>query len=118
MMSSQGYNTTELNTIFTTLKSKFNQIQDSATKQLAVFINKNRENTDEIISKISQFFNLNNDITDRVMLKVINNVLKVLTESNSQIINFLNLIFPLLFHIVLYANRTIEYLYFNLANMK
>jgi hypothetical protein len=98
----------ELNNIFNQLKSKSPPIQDATTKQLAGFINKNREYTDEIISKISHFFNLNNDIPDRVMIKVINNVLRVLTENNAQIINFLNMIFPLLFHIVLYANRNIE----------
>jgi hypothetical protein len=107
-MNSQSYNIVELNNIFNQLKSKSPQVQDSTTKNLAVFINKNRENTDEIISKISHFFNLNNDIADRVMIKVINNVLKVLTENNAQIINFLNMIFPLLFHNVLYANRNIE----------
>jgi hypothetical protein len=107
-MNSQSYNLVELNNIFSQLKSKNFSVQESSTKQLAIFINKNRENIDEIISKISHFFNLNNDISDRVMIKVINNVLKVLTESNTQIINFLNMIFPLLFHIVCYANRTIE----------
>ncbi len=107
-MNSQSYNIVELNNIFNQLKSKSPPIQDATTKQLAAFINKNREYTDEIISKISHFFNLNNDIADRVMIKVINNVLKVLTENNAQIINFLNMIFPLLFHIVLYANRNIE----------
>ncbi len=107
-MNSQGYNMVELNNIFNQLKSKSPPIQDATTKQLACFINKNREYTDEIISKISHFFNLNNDIPDRVMIKVINNVLRVLTENNAQIINFLNMIFPLLFHIALYANRSIE----------
>jgi hypothetical protein len=108
MMNSQNYNIVELNNIFQQLKTKNSAIQEAGTKQLACFINKNREYTDEIISKISHFFNLNNDIPDKLMIKVINTVLKVLTENNAQIINFLNMIFPLLFHILLYANRTIE----------
>lgn len=108
MMNSQSYNIAELNNIFNQLKHKNVSVQETAIKQLAQFINKNRENCDEIISKISHFFNLNNDISDRLMIKVINSVLKVLTENNTQIINFLNLIFPLLFHIVFYSNRSIE----------
>ena len=107
-MNSQNYNIIELNNIFQQLKTKTTLTQEAGTKQLASFINKNRENTDEIISKISHFFNLNNEIPDKLMIKVINTVLKVLTENNTQIINFLNMIFPLLFHILLYANRTIE----------
>ncbi len=107
-MNNNGYNSSELNSIFNQLKSRIGSIQEAATKNLATFINKNREYTDEIISKISHFFNLNNDISDKVMIKVINNVVKILTENNTQIINFLNMIFPLLFHIVFYANRAIE----------
>jgi hypothetical protein len=107
-MNNNGYNSSELNSIFNQLKSRIGSIQEAATKNLATFINKNREYTDEIISKISHFFNLNNDISDKVMIKVINNVVKILTENNTQIINLLNMIFPLLFHIVFYANRAIE----------
>ena len=108
MMNTQSYNLNELNIIFAQLKSKSLSSQDTATKQLAQYINKNRENCEEIVLKISHFFNMNNEISDKVMIKVINNILKVLTENNTQIINFLNMFFPLLFHIVLCANRTIE----------
>ena len=108
MMTSQSYNLNELNTIFNQLKNKSNSIQENATKILANYINKNRENCEEIVLKISHFFNNNNEISDRLMIKVINSILKVLTENNTQIINFLNMFFPLLFHIVLYANRTLE----------
>jgi len=108
MMNTQS-NLNELNIIFAQLKSKVYSTQDLATKQLANYINKNRDNCEEIVSKISHFFNMNNEIPDKVMIKVINNILKVLTENNTQIINFLNMFFPLLFHIVSYANRTIEY---------
>jgi hypothetical protein len=106
-MNSQYY-TAELNNIFNQLKSKNISVQDTAIKQLHYFFNKYRENSDEVISKISQFFNINSDIPDRLMIKVINTVLKILTENNMQIINFLNLIFPLLFHIVFYSNRLVE----------
>ena len=105
-MLNQNYINNELNNIFGQLKSKNNQIQDNATKQLAIFIQKNRENFDEIITKISHFFNMH-DINDKIMIKVINDVLKIFTENNTQIINFLNMVLPLLFHIVYHNNRTI-----------
>jgi len=110
MMSTQSSTLNELNVIIAQLKSKSYSTQDLATKQLANYINKNRENCEEIVSKISHFFNMNNEIPDKVMIKVINNILRVLTENNTQIINFLNMFFPLLFHIVSHANRTIEYI--------
>jgi hypothetical protein len=106
-MNSQYY-IAEMNNIFNQLKNKSSTIQDAGTKQLYHFLNKYRENSDEIISKLSQFFNVNSDIPDRIMIKVINIFLKILTENNTQIINFLNLVFPLLFHIILYSNRSIE----------
>ena len=108
-MNSQNYINIELNLILNSLKSKSSSVNEAAIKQLTSFINKYREYTDDIVSKITQFFNGNTDVSDKVMIKVINSVLKVLTEKNTQIINFLNLIFPLLFHIIFYANRSIEY---------
>jgi hypothetical protein len=102
------YYTAELNNIFNQFKNKNITVQDAGIKQLHYFFNKYREESDEIISKISQFFNMNSDTPDRLMIKVINTVLKILTENNMQIINFLNLIFPLLFHIVFYSNRNVE----------
>jgi hypothetical protein len=102
----QNYINNELNNILGQMKSKNIQIQDNTTKQLSIFIQKNRENFDEIITKISHFFNLN-EVSDKIMIKVINDVLKIFTENNTQIINFLNMVLPLLFHIVYHNNRTI-----------
>lgn len=102
----QNYINNELNNILGQMKSKNLQIQDNTTKQLSIFIQKNRENFDEIITKISHFFNLN-EVSDKIMIKVINDVLKIFTENNTQIINFLNMVLPLLFHIVYHNNRTI-----------
>ncbi len=105
-MMNQNYINNELNNILGQMKSKNIQIQDNTTKQLSIFIQKNRENFDEIITKISHFFNLN-EVSDKIMIKVINDVLKIFTENNTQIINFLNMVLPLLFHIVYHNNRTI-----------
>lgn len=105
-MMNQNYINNELNNILGQMKSKNLQIQDNTTKQLSIFIQKNRENFDEIITKISHFFNLN-EVSDKIMIKVINDVLKIFTENNTQIINFLNMVLPLLFHIVYHNNRTI-----------
>lgn len=104
----QGYFSSELSNIFQLLKSKSIPIQDQAAKQLALFISRNRNSSEDMIPKISQVFNSSNEIGDRVMIKVIQNVIQVLTNSNNQMINFLNIIFPLLFHIVFYANRNPE----------
>jgi len=51
----QNYINNELNNILGQMKSKNIQIQDNTTKQLSIFIQKNRENFDEIITKISHF---------------------------------------------------------------
>jgi hypothetical protein len=105
-MLNQNYINNELNNILGQMKSKISQVQDNSVKQLSTFIQKNRENFDEIITKISHFFNLN-EVNDKIMIKVINDVLKIFTENNTQIINFLNMVLPLLFHIVYHNNRTI-----------
>ena len=104
-MLNQNFFNNELNNILGQMKSKNFQIQDSATKQFSIFIQKNRENFDDIISKISNFFD-KHDINDKIMIKVIIDVLKIFTENNTQIINFLHMVLPLLFHIIYYNNRT------------
>ena len=105
-MLNQNFLNNELNNIFGQMKSKTVQIQDNATKQFSIFIQKNRENFDEIIQKISNFFNLH-EVNDKIMIKVINDVLKIFPENNTQIINFLHMVLPLLSHIIFHNNRTI-----------
>ena len=105
-MLNQNFLNNELNNIFGQMKSKTVQIQDNATKQFSIFIQKNRENFDEIIQKISNFFNLH-EVYDKIMIKVINDVLKIFPENNTQIINFLHMVLPLLSHIIFHNNRTI-----------
>lgn len=105
-MLNQNYLNNEWNNILGQMRSKNPQVQENSVKQLSLFIQKNRENFDDIIVKISHFFNVN-EINDKIMIKVINDVLKIFTENNTQIINFLNMVLPLLFHIVYHNNRTI-----------
>jgi len=105
----QNYPLSELNNIFNQLISKNLNTQETASKQLALFIHRNREFTEEIIPKISKFFSTKeNELSDRVMIRSINNVINILTANNTQILNFLNMILPLLFRIIFQANRQIH----------
>jgi len=105
----QNYSTLELTNIFNQLISKNLHTQETASKQLAFFIHRNREYSEEIISKISRFFSTKeNELSDRVMIRSINNVINILRANNTQILNFLNMILPLLFHIIFHAQRQIH----------
>lgn len=108
-MNQRGYNEHELSSIYNQLKSKNSHQQEVAAKSLAIFIHRNRNCGDDLLKTISSLLKPSSEqISDSVLIKVIHNVLKVLKDNNTQIINFLNMIFPLLFHIVFYLNRTIE----------
>ena len=103
--SEQSQTQNELTSIFTRMKTdKTHQ----SIKALCAFITKNRSNTDETIKKISLFINANDDtIPVNVILRTISSVLDLLTE-NSQMINFLNMVLPILVHLIYYNNRTIS----------
>lgn len=104
-----GYNQLELSSIYNQLKSKNPHQQELAAKSLALFIHRNRNGGDDLLKKISTLLHPNSaEINDSVLFKVIDNVLKVLKDNTTLIINFLNMIFPLLFHIVNFLNRSIE----------
>ena len=103
--SEQSQAQNELNVIFTRMKTDKSH---TSIKALCSYITKNRSNTDETIKKISLFINANDDtIPVNVILKTINSVLDLLTE-NSQMINFLNMVLPILVHLIYYNNRTVN----------
>ncbi len=99
-------NNNELNEIFNKiLNDKQNNL--SGVKLLCIFINKNRNNTDEIIKRISLFFNAHDNLSDFIILKTIEEVLPLLTE-NSQMINFLNMMLPILVNLIYFSDKKIE----------
>ena len=61
---------------------------------LSYYIRKNRNNIDEIIKYLNEFLD-EEDISEKIVVNMIDTVLNLLTE-NSQIINFINNIFPVL----------------------
>lgn len=104
-----SYNQLELSSIYNQLKSKNYHQQEIAAKSLALFIHKNRNGGDDLLKKIATLLHPNSgEISDSVLFKVINNVLKILKDNSTLIINFLNMIFPLLFHIIFYLSRSID----------
>ena len=101
-------NSKELNEIFSQiqLESKKNPPYKSV-KLLCIYLNKNRNNSDEIIKRISLFLNNNDSLNDLIMLNIINSIQNILTE-NSQVITFLNMMLPILIHSINYGNREIK----------
>lgn len=101
-------NSKELNEIFSQiqLESKKNPPYHSV-KLLCIYLNKNRNNSDEIIKRISLFLNNNDSLNDLIMLNIINSIQNILTE-NSQVITFLNMMLPILIHSINYGNREIK----------
>ena len=61
---------------------------------LSYYIRKNRNNIDEIIKSLNEFLD-EDDLSEKIIVNIIDTVLNLLTE-NSQIINFINNIFPVL----------------------
>ncbi len=91
------YNQLELSSIYNQLKSKNQEQQELAAKNLAVFIHRNKNGGDDLLKKISSLLHPSTgEISDMVLFKVIKSVLKVLRENTTLIINFLNMILPLL----------------------
>ena len=101
-------NSIELKSIFNKMISeKESSPPFQSIKLLCNFLNKNRTNTEEIIKNISLFFNGNDKIPDIIILNTVNNILPLLSE-NTQVINFLNMILPILVHIIYYNNKSIS----------
>ncbi len=76
-------------------------------KLLCNYLNKNRNYSDEIIKNISLFFNANDKIQDIIIINTVNNILPLLSE-NTQVINFINMMLPILVHIIYYRNKSIS----------
>ena len=71
-MNNPSFNEIDLQVILTQLKSPKPIIQDYSSKQVSSFINRNRESSDDIITKIAEFFDKNiNDISEKIFLQVI-----------------------------------------------
>ena len=66
-------NKIDLFVVLNDLKTKNNTTIESNCKQIIMFLNQNREHTDDFVSQIADFFDKNIDtIPDNVFIKVIN----------------------------------------------
>ena len=88
-------------------KSELNEIFNEAKKEsvlgyeppfqsithLSYYIRKNRNNIDETIKNLHIFIDQEECLTEKIIVNIIDTVLNLLTE-NSQIINFINKMFP------------------------
>jgi len=97
--SKNNYNL-ELNEIFKLIKSESKTSPNSidsyqSIKLLTNYIRKNRNNIEQTVKKISDILDFYNDLNDEIIIYIIELVLNLITE-NSQIINFLNRILPIL----------------------
>ena len=96
----------ELNKIFLQIQldSKSNsQSQSHGIKLLCIYINKNRNKSNEIIQKISLFLN-NENLSVLTIINIINSIQMILTENN-HIITFLKLMLPILNHLINHENK-------------
>ena len=91
------------------LKILFNQLTVSnnpsivseTSKQIAIFLTKNREEAEGIILKLAQFIDSNlSTISIKVIVKVINYILKTLNENTNLLTNLMKSFFPLLTSII------------------
>ena len=109
MNNTPSFNEIDLQVILEQLISPKQIIQEYSSKQVSNFINRNRESSDEIISKIAEFFDKNiNELHEKTFIQVITNILEVLQENNISTTFFISKIIPLLMHIIYYCNRTID----------
>ena len=101
-------NNNELKCIFNQMILEKETIEPfPSIKLLCNYLNKNRTYSDEIIKNISLFFNSNDKISDIIILNTINNILPLLSE-NTQVINFINMMLPILVHKIYYSNKSIH----------
>ena len=80
-----------------------------SVSRLSFYIRRNRNNIDETIKNLYVFLDTEDCLTERVIINIIDTVLNLLTE-NSQIINFINKMFPVLVSRFYLTNLNIEYL--------
>ena len=98
----------EIDQIFQLIKAESKTSASSidsyqSIKLLAIYIRKNRNNIDITVKKISDILESCNDLNDKIIIYIIEVVLNLITE-NSQIINFLNRILPILINILTQKN--------------
>ena len=76
---------------------------------LSYYIRRNRNNIEEIIKSLYSFLDNEDTLSEKVIVNIIDTVLNLLTE-NSQIINFINKIFPVLVSKFYLTNQNISLL--------
>ena len=101
-------NNSELSEIFKLIKDESKSSSNSidsyqSIKLLTIYIRRNRTNIENTVKKISDILESYNDLNDKVLIYIIELVLNLITE-NSQIINFLNRILPILINILTQKN--------------
>jgi hypothetical protein len=91
-------------------KSELNEIFQEAKKEsslgynppyqsvihLSYYIRRNRNNIEETIKSFNSFLEKNSDLSEKIIINITDTILNLITE-NSQIIYFINSIFPTLF---------------------
>ena len=105
--SNNNYNN-ELNDIFQYIKNESKTSNNSidsyqSIKIFAKYIRRNRNNIEQVVNKISELLDSFTDLNVEIIIYIIELVLNLIT-GNSQIINFLNRIFPILIDILTQKN--------------
>ena len=77
-----------------------------SVKHLSYYIRRNRNNIEETIKNYYSFLVDNSDLSEKIIISITDTILNLLTE-NSQIINFINNIFPALFNRFYLMNNNI-----------
>ena len=102
----------ELNEIFKEAKKestfRYNPPYQSI-KALSYYIRRNRNNMEEIIKQLNKFLDNEDYLSEKIIVNIVDTVLNLLTE-NSQIINFINNIFPILVSKFYLTNQNISFL--------
>ena len=78
-------------------------------KTLSFYIRRNRNNMEDIIKSLNKFLDNEESLSEKIIVNIIDTVLNLLTE-NSQIINFINNIFPVLVSKFYLTNQNISFL--------
>ena len=101
----------DINEIFSKIKAESYSNVPSTSYQsiilLSFYIRRNRNNLVDIIKKISFFFNSNSDINYKILVNGINTVLDLLIENN-HIINYINMILPILVNYLTFYNQSLS----------
>ena len=98
----------ELNEIFKFIRTESKSSNNSidcyqSIKLLTIYIRRNRSNMENTVKKISDILESYSDLNEKVIIYIIELVLNLITE-NSQILNFLNRIIPILIKILTQNN--------------